>query len=115
MNGPRRTAPLQRDTLALCGVLIQELDKGRSHPVLRDRLGRGCLRLLDSVSLALGDFDRAGRLLDADAELRSLRTQILLAYELGMVEEDLFLALAEQCDRIGRQIGGWRRSLGALR
>lgn len=109
MAGP---PPLYRHTLALCGVLLEELDRGRDHEALRRRLTEGALRLVDDVVLALGDFERAERLLSADAELRTLRAHLHLAFELELVNEALFLALADQVDTIGRQLGGWLKKAG---
>jgi hypothetical protein len=106
-------APIYGDTLALCGVLLLEVvEEGDRHRPLRARLSDGALRLLDQVTLAVGGFDRLDRLEAADAELRALRAHLLLALELGVIEEDDFLALAEQGEAISRQIGGWMKKLG---
>ncbi len=104
-------SPLYRDTFALCGVLLEELEQDAGHERLRRRLGDGALRLLDDVALAFGGFERLERLEDADAELATLRTQLRLALELEVFEEETFLALAEQSDAIGRQVGGWLKKL----
>ncbi len=103
--------PIFRDTLALSRELLAEAESGEGYALLRERLARGALRLLDHVVLAVGGFDRYERLLDADAELRTLRAHLLLAFESGVLEEEVFLGFSEQADRIGRQIGGWLRKL----
>jgi hypothetical protein len=107
MNG----APLHRDTLALCGVLLEVLETQNSYQRLRERLAEGALHLLDHVILALAGFDRLARLEDADAELQTLRAHLLLALELGAIDQEDFLALAEQADLVGRQVGGWLKKL----
>jgi hypothetical protein len=104
-------SPLYRDTLAFCGVLLEETGPNPQHPRLCSRLADGALRLLDHVTLALAGFERMDRATDADAELRMLRTHLLLALELGVLDEESFLALAEQADGIGRQLGGWLKKL----
>ncbi len=104
-------APLYRDAFALCGVLLEELERESTYQRLRRRLGDSALRLLDEVTLAFGDFGRRDRLEEADAELAVLRTQLRLAYELEVLEEDIFLALAEQADAVGRQLGGWLKKV----
>ncbi len=104
-------SPLYRDAFALCGVLLEELERETSHQRLRRRLGDCALRLLDEVTLAFGNFGRRERLEDADAELAVLRTHLRLAYELEVLEEEMFLALAEQADAVGRQLGGWLKKL----
>lgn len=103
--------PIYRDTLALCGVLLEELESVEDFSGLRRRLTEGVLYLVDHVTLAIGDFDRPGRLHQADAELATLRSHLQLAYELQLVDEDAFLGLAEQADAVGRQIGGWLKKL----
>lgn len=107
MNG----SPLYRATLALCGVLLEELAVEHSHAPLRQRLAEGALRLVDHATLALAGFERRDRLHDLDMELRALRAHLHLAYELGVLEEETFLALAEQADSVGRQTGGWLKKL----
>lgn len=102
-------SPLFRDTLALCGVLLEVL--GSRPGPLASRLAQGALSLLDHVTLALGGFGRAEHVLTADAELRMFRARLLLACELGLVGEEPFLALSEQAERVGRQLGGWRKKL----
>lgn len=106
-----RGSPLYRDTFAFCGVLLEELEQEPGHQPLCRHLGEGALRLLDDVTLAFDDFDRRSRLEDADAELSALRTHLRLAYELEVLEEEIFLALAEQADAVGRQLGGWLKKL----
>lgn len=106
-----KEAPLYRDTLALCGVLLEDLDGSVSFAALRWRLCDGALRLLDAVALALGGFERTEQLLAADAELRALRAQLHLAFELELLEPESFFTLAEQADLVGRQVGGWLAKL----
>jgi hypothetical protein len=101
--------PLFRETLALCGVLLEELG-ARTSPVAL-RLAGGAIRLLDNIALALGGFDQAEALYAADAELRTLRAQLLLAFELSLLPEQTYLMLIEQVDNVGRQIGGWRKKI----
>jgi hypothetical protein len=103
--------PLYRDTLALCGVLLEETGGVPRHPALYRRLEEGALRLLDHVVLAIAGLDRLERVRDADLELRTLRAHLHLAYELDLLDEEVFLALAGQADAVGRQVGGWLKKL----
>ena len=94
-------ARLYRDAMALAGVLLTELDRGRSHTVLRERLARGVIRLFDFVVLAMGARrPPTERVRQAANELLMLRAQLRLGHALRVVDEDTFLALAEQCERI---------------
>ncbi len=109
-----KSSPLYQDTFALCGVLLEAMETRKDFRELNSRLCRGALRLLDFVVLAVAGFDRHDRLLDADEELRTFRVHLSLALELGLLDEEAFLAYIEQADRIGRQIGGWLRKLEQL-
>ena len=102
-------SPLLRDTFGLCGVLLDGV-RAPESPV-EQRLAEGALRLLDHVSLALAGFSRAEQVRTADAELCMLRSHLLLAFELGLLAEEPFLALSEQADQVGRQLGGWLKRL----
>lgn len=107
-----KEAPLHRDTLALCGVLLEEMGE-RGTDALGRHLAANALHLLDDVTLAVAGDRRRDRLEDADAGLRLLRTHVRLAHELGLLDRDLFLDLADQADRVGRQLGGWLKRVRA--
>ena len=104
-------SPVFRDSLSLCRAMLAEVGSGGDYASLRERLAGGTLRLLDYVVLALSGFARYDNLQDADAELCTLRAQLLLAFEVGVLEEEVFLDFSEQADCIGRQIGGWLKKL----
>ena len=104
-------SPIYRDTLALAGVLLEDLAEVAAYPVLCRRLEDGALRLLDQVALALCGLDRRERVETADAELQALRAHLHLALELRLLDEESYLALVQQADAIGRQLGGWLKKL----
>jgi hypothetical protein len=114
LNGAKTKgeAPLFRDAYSLAGTVAAELEQGSSHSALRARLVQDTLRVLDAIVLALAGIERAERLVDADADLRLLRVHMRLACDLDVVDHEFLLAVAEEADRIGRQLGGWRRQLG---
>ncbi len=96
--------------MTVAALLSEALESPeQTHIVLRRRLAEGVLRLVDQVVLAMADFDRPEHLHTADAELRTLRAHLLLALELGLLEEKFFLHLAARIDSMGRQIGGWSK------
>ena len=103
-------APLRGDALALAAVLLEELPDGPPCAALRERLHRGALALVEDVTLALSGFSPDERLADADEALCVLRAHLLLARELELLDDELYLALAEQADGVGRQLGGLLRS-----
>lgn len=106
-----RRAPLHSDALALAAGLLDAIDDAPRHRVLRDRIGRGALRLVDAVVLATTGIERLANLHHADAEVATLRAHLQLALELGLLPEDFVLDAAAVTDRIGRQLGGWLRKL----
>jgi hypothetical protein len=87
---------------------------GGRNEVLARRLCTTSLELLEELTLALKDRDREARIEGADEMLVILRVQLRLAASTGLLEERQVLFALELADGIGRQLGGWRRSLGAL-
>jgi hypothetical protein len=107
--GQDRHAPLFTDTFALCEWLLGHLD-GEPGALAAD-LCRNALALLEAVTLALKGQMREERLVEADERLMALRVELRLAAALGRLSERQALFALESADRIGRQVGGWRRSL----
>ncbi len=102
-------APLYVDTYDLANWLLGHLNE-RADPLSRDSC-RICLGLLDAVVLALKHRERWERLEQADEALLRLRQRIRLIQEQRVFDERQALHALELCNRIGRQIGGWQRSL----
>jgi hypothetical protein len=102
-------APLYTDAYDLAAWLLGHLDR-RGDALSRDTC-RVCLLLLDAVVLALKNRDRWERLDQADEALLRLRQRIRLAEDRGIFDQRQALHALARCDRIGRQIGGWQRSL----
>jgi len=96
-------APLYRDTLALSKLLLLEVEGGDDFQLLRQRLAKGALRLLDEVTLSFSGIERYEQLQGADAELQGLRAHLLLALELELIDDETFLGFSEQADRSGRK------------
>ena len=106
---PNTPAPLFVDCFSLCEWLHGRLATERAP--LAARLQRHALDLLEWITLALKDFDRDRRLDLADECLIKLRVELRLAAVTGLLEEHQAMHALDYCDRIGRQIGGWQRSL----
>jgi hypothetical protein len=105
----RRPAPLFTAAWDLCAWVLTRLGGDRS--VLPASLCSETLALLDAVVLALKDVDRLENLSQADLCLIRLRMRVRLAAETGLLTERQGLFLLGQCDDIGRQLGGWMKSL----
>lgn len=107
----RRFAPLYTDAFHLCAWIQQRMaDKGE---VLPNRLCASALDLLGAVTLALNGRGREEQIEYADDCLILLRTQIRLAMHCGHLAESQMLYALERADAIGRQLGGWKKSLEA--
>lgn len=105
-------APVFVDAFALSEWLLGRLgDDGR---VLPRAICAASLRLLDAVTLAVHGRDTPARVEEADERLIALRVQIRLAERTGVFTEAQALHALEIADRVGRQVGGWLRSLGGL-
>lgn len=101
-----KETPLHRDTLALCGVVLEEMGEPGAE-ILSQRLASSALAVLEDVTLALAGREPNTHLEDADGSLQLFRTHLRLAYHLGLLDEEDFQDFAEQADVVGRQVGGW--------
>ena len=102
-------APILRDAMLLHTWVLQGFEAQR-HPTAA-HVCRLSTRLLDAVLLALHDRDRGARLADADDALLCLRMHLRVAGERRQCSEDGMWHALRLCDDVGRQIGGWQRSL----
>ena len=93
----------------MCAALQQNL--GRDGSVLARSLCAQSLELLDDVVMALKDIERHEHLDQADLCLIRLRMRLRLAAESALLEERQALFLLAKADGIGRQLGGWLKSL----
>jgi hypothetical protein len=112
-----KEAPLFVDAYDLALDLCRHLQRAdveqwcRANQVLGQRAVSSALDLVDRITLALKGFDRDDNAAAADESLAVLRVQLRLAMDLGLVERRQHLSLIERMDAIGRQLGGWRKSL----
>ena len=107
------SAPIFVDARRLSGWLLSHFDH-RQDSLLARRLSTTALDLLRAVTLALKNSAREDQIERADEELISLRIELRLAEEIGLLSEEQVLFALREADSIGRQLGGWSRSLGAL-
>jgi len=105
----RRVAPVYRDAYALCEWLLGHW--ATDQRVLQQTTCEASLHLLDRLALVVRGVDRERNLESADTLLVSLRNRVRLAADLGDLTVDQALHALEGMDAIGRQIGGWLRSL----
>lgn len=102
-------APLYVDTFALCEWLLGHF--GNDSRVLPKALCDCALALLEALTLALKGRRRDEHLEVADERLIWLRSQLRLAQALGYLDQRQLLHALERADGIGRQLGGWLRTL----
>jgi len=105
----RGPAPIYVDTCSLCEWLLGRF--GDDDRVLPQRICRSSLTLLDRITLALKGRRTEDQLDQADEELIALRTQLRLAAAIGALNDRQLVHALERLDTIGRQLGGWLRSL----
>jgi hypothetical protein len=102
-------APLFVHSFDLAGWVLAHFAE-RGDALSRELCAR-TLALLDHITLALQGQDRAGRLDEADETLVGVRLRLRLAEQLGWLDERQLMHALELADAIGRQIGGWQKSL----
>jgi hypothetical protein len=102
-------APIFTAAWDLAAGILQRL--GGDASVLARSLCAESLGLLDAVVLALKDIERLQHLDRADTLLIQLRLRLRLTAEVGLLEQRQALFLLAQADDLGRQIGGWLKSL----
>ncbi len=106
-----REAPLFTAAWDLTTWVLRKF--GQEQSVLPTSICTEALTLLDTVVFALKDIERRDQLSVADASLIRLRMRFRLAAEIGLIKERQALFLLRQTDDIGRQLGGWMKSLDA--
>ncbi len=107
-----KAAPIFGDANRLCAWLLEQL--GQDDRVLARRICTTALELLEAVALAVKNRRREERIERADEALIALRIELRLAEATGLLAESQVLFALKQADGVGRQLGGWHRSLGAL-
>ncbi len=103
-------APIFTASWDLCTWLLKKA-RAQPHDMLARELAEEVLRLLDAVTMALKNIDRDNALLDADLILIRLRLRLRLAVETELFNDRQGQFALGQADDIGRQIGGWQKSL----
>ena len=105
-------APLFVDALSIAKWLVEHFD--RSAGALGPHVVAIALDLLQAVTLALKDRRREEQIELADEHLIRLRVLLRLAADCGNLTAEQYGHVLSHVDAIGRQLGGWRRSLGAV-
>jgi hypothetical protein len=111
-----KEAPLFVDAYDLAVDLCRRLQQpgGSELPcqvVLSQRVVTAAMDLVDRVTLALKGYERDRCVAEADECLALLRVYLRMTMDLGLIERQQHLAFIEQLDAIGRQLGGWQKSL----
>lgn len=109
---PPAVAPLYVDAFALCEWLLAHF--GDDARVLPRALCQTALALFEAITLGLKGRHREEQVETADEHLIRLRGQLRMAHALGYLSEAQMLYALDRADVIGRQLGGWIRSLGAV-
>jgi hypothetical protein len=102
-------APIHADLVDLLDWLLNKFDK--EEGVLPRRLCNGAIDLLQAVTLALKGRRQEENLYVADEQLIQVRILLRMACQQGYLEDRQLLHVLELTDSIGRQVGGWLRSI----
>jgi hypothetical protein len=103
-------APIFTASWDLCAWLLKKA-RAQPHDPLARSLAEEALRLLDAVTMALKNIDRENAIADADLILIRLRLRLRLAVETDFLTNRQGHFALHQADDIGRQLGGWQKSL----
>jgi hypothetical protein len=103
-------APIFTASWDLCAWLLKKA-RAQPHDPLARTPAEEALRLLNTVTLALKNVDRENALADADLILIRLRLRLRLAVETDFLTDRQGQFALRQADDIGRQLGGWQKSL----
>ncbi|QTD50913.1 four helix bundle protein [Sulfidibacter corallicola] len=82
--------------------------------LVAQKLGQSSAALLEAITLALKGFDRQENVVEADRALALVRLYLRLALEKQMIDDRQYAYGCRQCDSLGRQLGGWLKSLQAV-
>jgi len=103
-------APIFTACWDLCAWLLKKARAQGSDPLAQSLAEEG-LRLLDTMTLALKNMDREQALDEADVILLRLRLRLRLAVETELLDDRQGQYALRLADDIGRQLGGWQKSL----
>jgi hypothetical protein len=109
-----KEAPLFSQAYDLHGWLLDRFEKVERHRAVRAAVLDHSRRLLNAVSLALARFDTAERLIEADENATLLRVHLRLAADKDLLNDGQLLHANQELRDVGRQIGGWRKSLRGI-
>lgn len=104
--------PIYADACALSVWVLRRF--GEDPGALAHALCRASLGASRAITLAVKGRDRDRRLFEADDALVTVRLYLRLAEEAGLLEPAQTLHGLDLADQVGRQLGGWLRSLGEV-
>lgn len=92
------------------GRLLQDFPRNHRYGVGL-RIETNIYDMMNLVNLANTGILKKERLTEANALLQTLKYLVRLIWELRLISELQHHAFIEQMDNIGRQLGGWIRSI----
>ncbi len=91
--------------------LLERLESSGESGTVRKAILHHSRLLLETVALGLARFETRHRVVQADERVTLLRVHLRLAAEQRLLSDRQLLYANEILSDIGRQIGGWRKSL----
>lgn len=110
MSRARPPAPVFADAMTLAEWLLGHFD--RSDSALGRLLAQDAVRLAAEVAVALRRSERADLIEAADERLAAIRVGLRLCPAATLLDDRQVAHGLERADAVGRQLGGWLRSLG---
>ena len=109
-----KQAPIFTRAYTFFSWLIERLEKVEQQAFLRGIILDTARLLMESLTLALQGFEPHYHSQRADEALALLRLHLRLGEDHGLLDEKQYLYAVESLDDIGRQLGGWLKSLNQL-
>lgn len=104
------------DSYKTCQWLLQNIPKALTitDKMLTKRIVRKALVILEELTLAVQGYETLDHVMRADESVALIRVEIRLAMEQELLSVKQYQYLIEQYNCIGRQIGGWLKSLNEI-
>lgn len=110
-----KEAPVFVRAYDLYSWLFDRLMRPDSPAMIGEHVLEKARRLLEALVLALSRFDTHRRVIEADEQAALLRIHLRIAAEKEALSDRQLMHAMRELREIGRQIGGWRKKLEAIK
>ncbi len=110
----KKAAPLFTRSYSFYSWLLDHFEKIEHYPQLKTTVLDNANKLMEAITLALQGYASQERVLAADEALALLRLHLRMAEDKKMLTEKQYRFVVETMDDIGKQIGGWQKSMNKV-